>query len=283
MKDPFYGTRLPPPTPDVVEAFGVRGSPKPIRGGQGTAWRVEDVVLKPAEGLPSATWAAEVFVRLPESPLVRFARPVRARDGAWVSAGYAAWTFLEGEHRNGSYELKLAASREYHRLLAGLEKPGFLETPAQSWAVADLVATGERPFVYDADFMALYAEIAPRLGPPNLPFQVIHGDLSGNFLLHRDRPPAIIDLSPAWAPAGMAEAIMLADVITWESAQPQSLRPWTALPGMERLAWRGIMRRIAEQAEHVKFFGKDRTLALAEAREFRSAIATVGALFSRSS
>ena len=37
-------------------------------------------------------------------------------------------------------------------------------------------------------------------------------------MLHEDRPPAIIDLSPAWAPAGMAEAIMLADVSTWERA-----------------------------------------------------------------
>jgi hypothetical protein len=129
--------------------------------------------------------------------------------------------------------------------------------------------------------MALYAELAPRLRPLNLPFQVIHGDLSGNFLLCEGSAPAVIDLSPAWAPARMAEGIMLADVITWENAKPDALGPWMSLPEMEQFAWRGIVRRIAEQAEHVRFLGKDRNHAVADAREFRRAIEMVSALFAR--
>jgi uncharacterized protein (TIGR02569 family) len=265
----------------VAEAFGAAGSPRRISGGQGTTYRIGDIVLKPAEGLAAATWMAEVHDRLPDSPLVRFARPVRAMDGGWVAAGYAAWTFLEGELRGREYERKLEASLEYHRLLASVGKPGFLDAPASSWAAADLVATGERPFAYDEPFMALYAELAPRLRPLNLPFQVIHGDLSGNFLLCEGSAPAVIDLSPAWAPARMAEGIMLADVITWENAEPHALCPWMSLPEMEQFAWRGIVRRIAEQAEHVRFIGKDRNQAVADAREFRRAIEMVSALFAR--
>jgi uncharacterized protein (TIGR02569 family) len=281
VKPIVYGTSLPPPPLAVIEAFGSAGRPEPIAAGQGTAYRAGDLVLKPAEGLASATWLAEAHAMLPESPLVRFARPVQSGDGAWVCGGYVAWTFLEGEHRSGSFEEKLAASHEYHRLLAGLEKPTFLAKPAHSWAAADLVATGVRPFAYDEGFQALYARIAPRLARLERPFQIVHGDLSGNFLLHDRKPPAIIDLSPAWAPGGMAEGIMLADVITWERARQEDLVPWRSLPDMEQLAWRGIVRRIAEQAEHVRFLAKDRNRALEDAREFLVSIEIIRSLFKR--
>lgn len=44
------------------------------------------------------------------------------------------------------------------------------------------------------------------------------------------------------------------------------------VPFIEHLAWYGTLRRILEQAEHVKWFGKPITQALKEAIAFQKAI-----------
>lgn len=42
----LHDVRLLQPQPDVLEAFGVRGAPQPLRGGTGRAWRAGDLVVK---------------------------------------------------------------------------------------------------------------------------------------------------------------------------------------------------------------------------------------------
>jgi len=279
MKTAFYGKRIAPATQEIAQAFGVPLAPQPLRGGQGTTYRAGNIVLKPADSDAAAQWMAEVFTDLPESSSVRFARPVRSLHGGWVYRDYAAWTFLEGVNEPGQYDVKLSASWQFHALLRGIEKPAFLTTPASSWAAADLVATSQTPFDYGGEFRKLYDRIAPKLRPLDGPFQPVHGDLSGNFLLHPKLPPAIIDFSPAWAPAGFAEGVMLADAIVWEQASPADLRFWRSIPDIQQLAWRGVIRRIAEQAEHIKFLGKDQSEAVNDALAFHQAIDGISALF----
>ena len=65
---------------------------------------------------------------------------------------------------------------------------------------------------------------------------------------------------------------MLADAIAWEDAEPDSLLPFRTIPNIEQFAWRGVLRRIAEQAEHITWFNKDKDQALAEAQVFQKAI-----------
>ena len=103
--------------------------------------------------------------------------------------------------------------------------------------------------------------------------QLIHGDLSGNFLIANGLSPAIIDFSPTWAPNGFAEGIMLVDALTWESARPEELEIFKEIPTIAQLAWRGALRRIAEQGEHITWFNKDKDQALKETRAFEKAIA----------
>ena len=55
------------------------------------------------------------------------------------------------------------------------------------------------------------------------PSQLIHGDLSGNVLLHHELPPAIIDFSPYWRPAAFASAIVVIDALVWEDADARLL------------------------------------------------------------
>jgi hypothetical protein len=39
----------------------------------------------------------------------------------------------------------------------------------------------------------------------------VHGDLAGNVLFHPTQPPAVIDLSPYWRPAGYATGVAVVD------------------------------------------------------------------------
>ncbi len=277
MQINFYGKRLAPPSDACMRVFALDEKPALLHSGQRTTYVSGGVVLKPAEG--NEEWTAELFDMLPESSEIRFPRPVRALSGEWSCEGYVAWTFLDGGHASGAYEQKIRASRAYHSLLANIEKPAFLDREENSWAVAHTVALGFKPFNYETGFMDLYEQIQPHLLPLDIPTQIIHGDLSGNFLIHVNLPPAIIDFSPAWGPVGFAEGIMLADAAAWENADAQALDTFKTVPHIEQLAWRGIIRRIAEQAEHMRFFNKDKEQALNAAREFQKSIDVIGKLF----
>lgn len=268
----FYGTKIDPPTQAVAEAFGSKEIPVVLKGGQGTTYRSGNIILKPSEGDEKQTWTAELYQSLPDSSEVRFPRPIKSINGTWVHKGYMALSFVEGEHAKGHYAEKLSASIAFHKLLQGIPKPDFVGQGENSWSIGDLVAWNNREFNYDQEFMDLYNQIKPHLKPLDLPKQLIHGDLSGNFLVYPTLPVAIIDYSHAWAPNGGAEGIMLADVIAWENASPKDLECFRQIPNIDQLAWRGILRRITEQAEHIKHFDKDKDQALEEARAFQKSI-----------
>src|SRR5262252_2945474 len=99
------------PDPGVLAAFGARADPVPLPGGEGTAWRAGEVVLKPAGDPRVARWTADLYRDLGllagRDPGFRVPRPLRAaardgaaRDGAagdWVAGGWVAWQWLPGE------------------------------------------------------------------------------------------------------------------------------------------------------------------------------------------
>jgi prepilin-type processing-associated H-X9-DG protein len=66
---------------------------------------------------------------------------------------------------------------------------------------------------------ALLEELEPLLSQPwpGPPPQIVHGDL-GNILYADGLPPAVIDMSPHFAPAPFADAIIVADAVAWEGA-----------------------------------------------------------------
>lgn len=268
----FYGVKTEPPTISVAKAFNSDEVPTLLQGGQKTTYLSGDIVLKPSDDVVFSNWIASVFANLLESPGVRYAKPVKSANNDWVHEGYVAWTFLKGKHVRGQYSEKLSASIEFHKLLQGVPKPDFVGTQKSSWSTADLVAWQKLEFDYGQEFISFYNQIEPHLKSIELPSQLIHGDLSGNFLCEPGLPPAIIDFSPAWAPNGFAEGIMLADAIAWENADPRELEVFRTIPNFGQFAWRGVLRRITEQAEHIKWFDKDKSQALKEASVFQKAI-----------
>lgn len=209
------------PTSRTVEAFG--GDPALLTwlpGGQGTSWRAGDVVLKPTTSSERIDWLAGVLGQVSDTDDFRVARHVAAADGRWVVDGWSATGWLEGSHLPGRWEEGMKVSAAFHAALARVhaEPPQGDDGP---WSTGARVAWNEQQAARDLqpDVVSLLDELAPLLnqswtGPSA---QIIHGDL-GNILYAEGLAPAVIDMSPHFAPAPFADAIIVADALAWESA-----------------------------------------------------------------
>jgi len=264
------------PDPGVLAAFGARADPVPLPGGEGTAWRAGEVVLKPAGDPRVARWTAELYrdlgllagrdhgFRVPR-PLRAAARDGAARDGAardeaagdWVAGGWVAWQWLPGQPASWAgvspfWPRLIAASRAFHAALAGRPAPPWLGRDGSPWTAGDQVAWGERdpgsvlaaaPGPLAGQLRGLLAA----LRPVRLPSQLIHGDLGGNVLFSPASPPAVIDFSPYWRPAGLALAVAAVDALTWGGADPAILGELDGEPEIGQLLARAHVGRLVTE------------------------------------
>lgn len=136
-----------PPPQSVLFAFGLRGTPVRLVGGQGTSWRVGDVVLKPLVDRVFQEWLGTEVADIPQRgfwlPAAR-----RAVDGNWVVEGWAAHSAMVGSTTAGvgaDWRAIINASRALHTATAALARPGFLNLRSDPWALADRDAWGEIP------------------------------------------------------------------------------------------------------------------------------------------
>jgi uncharacterized protein (TIGR02569 family) len=209
---------MPAPPAEILARFGVSARPEPLSGGQATAWRAGDVVLKPLDmSIDALRWQAAVLASVTCDDF-RVAPPLRTREGELVVDGWTAWPLLEGAHAPSWAEI-LAVGERLHRALAGVERPArVLDDRTDDWARADRIAWGEQP----AGRFARVPEVAHLLAARtavSAPSQLIHGDLSGNVLFADGLAPAVIDLSPYWRPAQYASAIVVVDAVLWYGAE----------------------------------------------------------------
>jgi hypothetical protein len=267
----------------VLASFGAQTGadtvPVPLPGGQGTAWRVGRLVLKPAGDPQVARWTAGLYLSLSghrdpghRDPGFRVPRPLRCRagDGAagdWVAedretGAWVAWQWLPGAPANWAgrspfWPRLIAASRAFHAALAGWPAPSWLGTDGSQWTVGDQVAWGERDpaSVLAATPAPLNGQLRSLLAarrPVPLPAQLIHGDLGGNVLFADGQPPAVIDFSPYWRPAGLALAVAAVDALMWDGADPAILGPLasqaeTGPGGFGQLLARALVYRLVTE------------------------------------
>jgi uncharacterized protein (TIGR02569 family) len=210
------------PSAAVLAAFAVSGRPERLAGGQGTAWHVGDVVLKPLDmSIEELAWQAELL-RGVACDGFRVAPPLRSRDGELVVEGWTASPLLAGTHAPRWPDI-LAVGERFYRALAAVERPSaILDARTDGWARADRIAWGEAPAGEFARVPEVEHLLAARV-PVSAPGQLIHGDLSGNVLFAEGLPPAVIDLSPYWRPVGYASAIVAVDAVLWYSADAELL------------------------------------------------------------
>jgi Phosphotransferase enzyme family len=266
------------PGPEVLASFGASADPVSLPGGRGTAWRAGEVVLKPAGDPRVARWTAGLYRDLdpldPLDPLAarrdpgfRVPRPLRAvaEDGAtgdWVAqdplAGdWVAWQWLPGEPASWSgvspfWPSLIAASRAFHAALAGRPAPPWLGRDGSQWTVGDQVAWAERDpgsvlAAAPGPLAAQLRSLLAALRPVRLPAQLIHGDLGGNVLFAAGEPPAVIDFSPYWRPAGLALAVAAVDALTWSGADPAILGELADQPDLDQLLARAHVGRLVTE------------------------------------
>ncbi len=270
------------PGPEVLASFGASADPVPLPGGEGTAWRAGEVVLKPAGDPRVARWTADLYRDLapfnPLAPLAplnpldpltarqdrgfRVPRPLSTTAGDWVAGdtrtgAWVAWQWLPGEPASWAgvsplWPGLIEASRAFHAALAGRPAPPWLGRDGSQWTIGDQVAWGERdprsvlaaaPGPLGGQLRSLLAA----LRPVRLPAQLIHGDLGGNVLFAAGEPPAVIDFSPYWRPAGLALAVAAVDALTWSGADPAILDELDGEPELDQLLARAHVCRLVTE------------------------------------
>ncbi len=236
-----------PPSKAVLAAFGVSGTPIALKGGRGSSWRADQLVLKPADTSEEIlAWQARVLAHVPTES-VRVSRPECSIGGAFIVGGWSASVFCIGGHEPRRWFDIIAVGRRFHRALAEVARPDFLVSRADQWAVADRAAWGDislAPYRHAPHV----ARLERRLEPVRAPSQVIHGDLTGNVLFADALPPAVIDLSPYWRPVEFATAIVVADALVWEGASVSELSSAIDIDQFGQLLARALLFRIVADA-----------------------------------
>jgi uncharacterized protein (TIGR02569 family) len=252
------------PGPEVLASFGASADPVSLPGGEGTAWRAGEVVLKPAGDPRVARWTAGLYRDLAacRNPGFRVPRPLGTADGDWVAqdllaGAWVAWQWLPGEPAAWAgvspfWPRLIAASRAFHAALAGRPAPPWLGRDGSQWTVGDQVAWGERDpgsvlAAAPGPLAGQLRSLLAALRPVRLPAQLIHGDLGGNVLFAAGEPPAVIDFSPYWRPAGLALAIAAVDALTWGGADPAILGELAAEPELDQLLARAHLGRLVTE------------------------------------
>ena len=265
------------PAPDVLAAFGAHADPVPLPGGEGTAWRAGEVVLKPAGDPRVARWTAEIYrdlgpVAARRDPGFRVPRPLRAATRDWaagdwaagdwvaedpVTGGWVAWQWLPGEPASWAgvspfWPRLIAASRAFHAALAGRPAPPWLGRDGSPWTAGDQVAWGERDpesvlAAAPGSLAGQLRRLLAALRPVRLPSQLIHGDLGGNVLFSGASPPAVIDFSPYWRPARLALAVAAVDALMWGGASPAALGELDGEPELDQLLARALVYRLVTE------------------------------------
>ena len=240
------------PGPAVLASFGASADPVSLPGGQGTAWRAGQAVLKPAGDPRVARWTADLYRDLAarRDPGFRVPRPLGTAAGDWVAqdplgGAWVAWQWLPGEPASWagvspSWPRLIAASRAFHAALAGRPAPPWLGRDASQWTIGDQVAWGERDpgsvlAAAPGPLAGQLRSLLAALRPVRLPAQLIHGDVGGNVLFAAGEPPAVIDFSPYWRPAGLALAVAAVDALTWSGADPAILDELAGEPELDQL------------------------------------------------
>ena len=277
------------PGRDVLDAFGLSGAPVALPGGEGRSVLVDDVVLKPAESDPQAAeWLAATMSSVAEDGF-RVGRPLRTADGAWTHNGWSASRHVPGTEPDHGAEPRwleiIAAGRAFHRALAGVARPDFLDRRCNRWEIGNRVAWQEREPDLVADLHRPYRELVCLLGsPPPDGHQLIHGDLTGNVLFAPGLPPAVIDFSPYWRPAAFGEAVVVGDALIWHGADDELLRQAAADSGSDFVQFvaRAIIYRLVTTSERWRSERAERSAdTLAAIRQYERAAALV-ADFARS-
>lgn len=221
--------------------------PEPVD--RGPTWRCDDVALRPAGRPVEAAWVAQTLGEL-HVPDLRVGRPLRSSDGRWVVGGWVAYRFVEGTPEP-RYDEVIAASLRLHKATADLDRPRFIATRADVFAMADRAAWGEEVAPLDRELGGrLFDVLAGSRRATRMVPQVVHGDLFGNVLFAGDAAPGIVDFTAFHRPPEWAAAVVVVDALAWGGADEGILRRWSHLAEWSQALLHALLFRLAVHALH---------------------------------
>jgi hypothetical protein len=175
-----------------------------------------------------------------------------------VAQEWTAWQWVGGTAADWSgvsprWPELVAASRALHAALAGVPVPGWWRATVENpWTIGDQVAWGERdpgPLLGAGagQISGQVRRLLAALRPVDLPDQLIHADLAGNVLFADGAPPAVVDFSPLYRPAGLPLAIVAVDALMWHRARPEALGQLADEPELDQLLARALVYRLVTE------------------------------------
>jgi len=240
-----------PPDP-VVRAFGLRGASRRLAGGQDDSFVVDGAVLKRVGDAAEAAWVQGLAQRLDPQGF-RIARPVRAAGDAWVIDGWTASEFIPGlAPAAPDWDQVFAAGRRFADATEALGPTAsdaeVLAARGHRWARADRCAWGEEDIDLAGVAGSVLFSLRDLTDAPTGERRIIHADLTGNVHVDPWGTPVILDLSPYLRPLRWADAIVVADAVTWWTAPLDLATSFAASDeGRDLLARALIFRLVAEQ------------------------------------
>ena len=199
-------------------------------------------MLKPAD--EGSEHLAEIEHNISARAEFRFPKPVRSRRGGWVHQGWSAKEFAEGQHEPGRWSEQIDTCFAFHRAISDIPRPGFLHRYDSAWSIGDQVAFGETEIDHHPKVAPIVGRLRQVLRPVGAKSQLVHGDFGGNLLYADGLPPAVIDLSPYWRPAGYALGVVVADAMVDEGADPGLIDRVTPIEDFVQLLARAELFRV---------------------------------------
>lgn len=230
------------PAKDVIKAFGGKSEAINLPGGEGSSYRVDDIVLKPVYSKDQTVWNANILSNIRENGF-RVSRPIKSINGTWTYKGWHAFKFQEGEEVRGNWNKKIEVSKKFHEALREIQKPDFIGNRNNPWESAD-ISVWQGDLSFKPEIRKYTNSLIKLKKPVCIQEQLIHGDMTGNILFHQKLKPLVIDFSPYWRPANYAIAIIITDSIVWEKAPDSLLNSLSNTHENNQLLIRAILWRI---------------------------------------
>jgi uncharacterized protein (TIGR02569 family) len=234
----------------VISAFGLRGEPVAVSGGQGDAFLVDDAVVKFVLDAAESEWVQDLTRRVQQDGF-RCADPIATSDGRWVHEGWIANEFIAGLRPVGPdwdrlIEIGLRFCDAADRVRQHDEH--VLRARTHRWAIADRVAWERDPLPQQGTAADLLDEMLGSLVDIPRETQFVHGDLSGNVFVDDRQTSVILDVSPYIRPRRWAAAIVLVDAVLWHGADTSLLRTFASDADGSDLVRRAVVFRfVADQ------------------------------------
>lgn len=233
------------PSTVVRAAFGVAGAARQLAGGQETAWKVGNTVLKPLDVLhEELSWSDHVARDVELAGSIRLSLPLRSKTQQLVVDGWTAFPYLVGQHLPGRWMDAAVVARQFAALFCHVQRPSFIDMRRHAWARADRFAWGEgdggNPITAPRA-----AELVNARKSFSAPAGIIHGDMTGNVLFDPAEPPAVIDLTVYWRPAEYSVAVIAVDAVCFESAPLSLLKTISSDEHFPQYLLRALLFRMA--------------------------------------